>query len=72
MLATRKLAFKIVAIDLVEDRRKKMETVYAAIDVSGKGSGEFITASPDEAKDIVKKWTNGVGCNTVLEVSDEF
>ncbi|KAF7975330.1 hypothetical protein HWV62_9765 [Athelia sp. TMB] len=68
MLATRKLAFKIVAIDLVEDRRKKMETVYAAIDVSGKGSGEFITASPDEAKDIVKKWTNGVGCNTVLEV----
>ncbi|KZP26293.1 hypothetical protein FIBSPDRAFT_351234 [Athelia psychrophila] len=68
MLATGKTSFNIVAIDLVEARRKKMEVVYAAIDASGKGSGDFVTASPDEAKDIVKKWTNGVGCNTVLEV----
>lgn len=69
MLSSRKLAFRIVAVDLVEARREKMKTVYETIDQSGKGPGEFIVASADESKEIVKKWTNGVGCNVVLEVS---
>ena len=69
MLSSQKLAFQIVAVDLVEARREKMKTVYDTIEQSGRGSGEFVTASVDESKEIVKKWTNGVGCNVVLEVS---
>lgn len=70
MLASKKQAFRIVGVDLVEARREKMKAVYAAIEQSGKGTGEFLVASADESKEIVKKWTNGVGCNAVLEVSD--
>jgi threonine dehydrogenase-like Zn-dependent dehydrogenase len=72
MLATRQLAFRIVGVDLVETRREKMEAVYAAIDASDKGTGEFVVASADESKEIVKKWTNGIGCDSVLEVSYIF
>jgi len=66
MLATRHLPFRIVVVDLLEARREKMKAVYAAI--SDKGIGEFVVASVDESKEIVKKWTDGVGCNSVLEV----
>ena len=69
MLSSQKLAFKIVAVDLVEARREKMKAMYDMIHQSGKGSGEFVTASIDESREIVKKWTNDVGCNVVLEVS---
>jgi hypothetical protein len=67
MLSTRHLPFRIVVVDLLEARREKMKAVYAAI--SDKGIGEFVVASVDESKEIVKKWTDGVGCNSVLEVS---
>lgn len=70
MLATRNLAFRIVGVDLVEARREKMKAVHAAIDRSGKISGKFVVASPEESKEIVKNWTNNVGCNVVLEVSE--
>lgn len=37
---------------------------------SGKGSGKFIIVLVEESKDVVSHWTDGVGCNAVLEVSD--
>jgi hypothetical protein len=72
MLSTRQMAFRILGIDLNIIRREKMMAVYAAIDPSGKGTGEFVVASADESKEIVKKWTDGVGCNAVLEVSHSY
>ncbi|KIM78518.1 hypothetical protein PILCRDRAFT_98402 [Piloderma croceum F 1598] len=68
MLATCQMTFRVVAVDLVEARREKMKAVYAVIDPSGKGTGEFIVASADESREIVQKWTDGMGCNCVLEV----
>jgi hypothetical protein len=68
-LSTRKLAFKIVAIDLLESRREKMKAVYAAIGESGKAGGDFVVCGPDEAKVQVEQWTGGVGCTTILEVN---
>ncbi|KAF9463023.1 alcohol dehydrogenase [Collybia nuda] len=67
-LATRRLPFRIVAIDPIESRREKMKAVYAAIGESGKGSGQFIVHSIEDAKLIVKDWTGGIGCTAVLEV----
>lgn len=67
-LATRKLPFRIVAIDILEARREKMKAVYNAIDASGKGNGEFEVLAVDEAKVLVNKWTGGIGCTAVLEV----
>jgi hypothetical protein len=69
MLATRKLPFRVVAIDPAQPRREKMKIIYAAIDASGKGGGEFVVASIEEAKAAVSMWTKGVGCTAVLEVS---
>lgn len=68
-LSTRKVPFKIVAIDLVEGRREKMKAVYEAIGESGKAGGEFAVCAIDEAKVKVKEWTAGIGTTAVLEVS---
>jgi len=69
MLTTKKQKeFCVVGIDLNESRREKMKAMYAAMDASGKGTGEFVVASVDESKDVVRRWTNGVGFNAVLEV----
>jgi threonine dehydrogenase-like Zn-dependent dehydrogenase len=71
MLTTKKQKeFCVVGIDLNESRREKMKAMYAAMDASGKGTGEFVVASVDESKDVVRRWTNGVGFNAALEVSD--
>ncbi|KAF5315322.1 hypothetical protein D9619_006996 [Psilocybe cf. subviscida] len=67
-LSTRKVPFKIVAIDLVEGRREKMKAVYGAIGESGKAGGEFAVCGIDEAKEKVKEWTDGIGTTAVLEV----
>jgi hypothetical protein len=69
MLAARQLPYRIVGVDLLEARREKMKAILAKIDRLGKGIGEFVVASADESKEIVKKWTDGIGCNFVLEVS---
>ena len=69
MLATRKLPFRVVAIDPTESRREKMKAIYGVIDEAGKGSGEFVVTSIEEAKTTVNEWTNGVGCSAVLEAS---
>ncbi len=52
-------------------RKLKAEAVFSNLppEARGNGLGEFAVASPDEAKDIVNKWTDGVGCNAVMEVS---
>lgn len=67
-LSTRDLPFRVIATDLVEARRDKMKSVYAAIDESGRGKGEFAVYSVEETKAKVKEWTNGHGCTAVLEV----
>lgn len=68
LLAEKKLPFRIVAIDPIISRREKMEAVYARIDSEGKGSGEFVVRSIEDAKTTVDSWTSGVGCTAVLEV----
>ena len=68
VVATRKIPYQIVAIDLLESRRDKMKAVYAAIDEVGKGTGKFAVCSTEEAKGLVKDWTGGVGCTAILEV----
>ena len=45
-----------------------MSAVYAAIDASGKGSGKFAVADIEEGKALAHSWTDGAGCNAVLEV----
>lgn len=67
-LVTRQLPFRIVAIDLLESRREKMDAIYAAIDEGGKGTGEFVVLPIEGAKEKIKEWTQGIGCNAVLEV----
>lgn len=66
--ASQGLQYQVIAIDPIESRRTKMEAVYKAIDVSGKGSGQFTVASIEEGKKLASEWTNGAGCNAVLEV----
>ena len=68
VLATRKLPFRIVAVDPIESRREKMKVVYSAIGASGRGSGAFEVHSVEGARDVVNSWTSGVGCTAVLEV----
>ncbi|RDB17970.1 putative zinc-type alcohol dehydrogenase-like protein YbdR [Hypsizygus marmoreus] len=68
VVATRQIPYRIVAIDLLEARREKMKAVFAAIDPSGKGDGEFVVLDMDAAKAQVKKWTGAVGCTAILEV----
>ena len=67
-LATTRQPFRIVAVDPLEARREKMKAIYAAIDEGGKGTGEFVVLSIEEAKKKVKEWTAGIGCTAVLEV----
>jgi hypothetical protein len=66
--STRQVPFRIVAVDRHESRREKMKAIYAAIDEGGKGAGEFVVLSIEEAKEKVKEWTAGIGCTAVLEV----
>jgi len=68
VLATRKIPFRIVAIDPNESRRQKMKAVYDTIDAEGKGTGEFVVLSIDEAKVKVSEWTDGIGATAILEV----
>ncbi|KAK0475821.1 alcohol dehydrogenase [Armillaria novae-zelandiae] len=68
LLSTGQYSFRVVAIDPIESRREKMEAVYSKISPDGRGSGEFIVASIEDAKTKVQAWTSGVGCTAVLEV----
>ena len=66
---SRGLQYQVVAIDPLAARREKMSAVYATIDASGKGSGKFAVADIEEGKALAHEWTDGAGCNAVLEVS---
>ena len=66
------LQYQVVAIDPLAARREKMSAVYAAIDASGKGSGKFAVADIEEGKALAHEWTDGAGCNAVLEVRFPF
>ena len=68
LATTPQVSFRIVAVDPLEARREKMKAIYAAIDEGGKGLGEFVVLSIEEAKEKVKEWTAGIGCTAVLEV----
>jgi len=68
LLSSLEVEYRIVAVDLIEERRTKILEVYNALPPVARGVGEFVTASPDDATAIVGKWTNDVGCNGVLEI----
>jgi len=57
--------FQIVAVDLLETRRQKAQSVADKI---GSINGVVKCASPEEAKELVKDWTEGLGCCAVIEV----
>ena len=71
MLYARDVEFRIVAIDPTEIRRQKIEAIYAKVSQAyGKQRNGHLEVSDIEAsKDLVSRWTQGVGCNAVLEVS---
>lgn len=58
--------FRLVAIDLVEGRRNKAKAI---LDLIKPKDCTYAIAPADEAKDLVAKWTDGIGCNAVIEVS---
>ncbi|KDQ61588.1 hypothetical protein JAAARDRAFT_66682 [Jaapia argillacea MUCL 33604] len=68
MLSRAAYSFKVVAIDPNESRRSKMQAVYSAIDEKDRGNGTFAVASIEESKKLVADWTEGIGCNAVLEI----
>jgi len=65
------LKARVVAIDLNEFRQKKAKKVFEAIS-KAEGTNldgiEFVVAGVEEGKEVVKKWTDSLGCNVVLEV----
>ncbi|OSC97355.1 hypothetical protein PYCCODRAFT_1419555 [Trametes coccinea BRFM310] len=62
------LVYQVIAIDPLEARRNKMQAIYDAIDSTGKGGGRFAIASIEDGKNLAANWTNGAGCNAVLEI----
>lgn len=70
MLYARDAEFRIVAVDPTEMRRKKVESIYAKVSQAyGKQRNGHLEVSDIAAsKDIVTTWTEGIGCNFVLEV----
>ncbi|THH27436.1 hypothetical protein EUX98_g6751 [Antrodiella citrinella] len=59
--------YRIVAVDMNPSRREKMQAVLAAMSPSTKVDTVKVADIP-EAKDTVALWTNGIGCNAVLEI----
>ncbi|KAI0642468.1 chaperonin 10-like protein [Trametes meyenii] len=66
--ASERLTYQVIAIDPLESRRNKLQAVYNVIEPSGKGNGRFAVASVEDGKKLAQEWTNGAGCNAVLEV----
>jgi len=71
MLYARDVEFRIVAIDPTEVRRKKMEAIYAKVSQAyGKQqNGHLEVSDIATSGEVVTRWTKGIGCNSVLEVS---
>lgn len=60
--------YRVVAIDPVEARRDKMKAVFKAIN-AGIQAESFSVEDISNAREVVNAWTEGIGCNAVLEVS---
>ncbi|KAL0058971.1 hypothetical protein AAF712_014308 [Marasmius tenuissimus] len=66
----REFKYKIIAIDLLDSRRRKAEAVYERIQHPAKGrNGDVVVlgGDVDDLKGKVREWTGGVGCTAVLE-----
>ena len=64
---------QLLAVDLISSRRDKAQAVFTSL--ASSVSLDFVTfktAGPEEAPAQVEVWTDGVGCNGVLEVSREI
>ena len=60
--------YKVLAIDPLVSRREKMHEVLLTIH-GGKLVDQFVVEDIENGKKVLEKWTDGVGCNAVLEVS---
>ncbi|KAI6130046.1 chaperonin 10-like protein, partial [Pisolithus croceorrhizus] len=61
------LDFKLVAIDPIEARRNKIARIYSKMSREQE-RGCLEVAGIEDAKCVVSEWSNGIGCNAVLEV----
>ncbi|KAF8839559.1 hypothetical protein BDN67DRAFT_969870 [Paxillus ammoniavirescens] len=70
MLYAKDINFRIIAIDPTEARRTKVEAIYAKISQAQgqQRQGHLEVSDIAESKGVVSTWTNGIGCNAVLEV----
>ena len=61
--------YRIVAVDLNESRRAKMQKIYDALPEGAKGKpgDEFVITGIPDASKVVRAWGRD-GCHTVLEV----
>jgi threonine dehydrogenase-like Zn-dependent dehydrogenase len=69
MLYARDIEFRIVAVDPTETRRNKVEAIYAKVSQAyGKQrNGHLEVFDIATSKEVVTRWTQGIGCNSVLE-----
>ena len=63
--------YKVVAIDPLSSRREKMRDVLLAI-TDGRQVDKVAVEDIDNGKKTVERWTDGFGCNGVLEVSRDI
>lgn len=71
MLYARDVEFRIVAIDPTEIRRRKVEAIYAKVSqayYSKRRNGHLEVCNIEVSKEFVSRWTQGIGCNSILEV----
>ncbi|EIN04314.1 hypothetical protein PUNSTDRAFT_116533 [Punctularia strigosozonata HHB-11173 SS5] len=60
---------RLVAVDPLHSRREKVQKIHDAMDVKYRlGQNDLVIASIEDAPGVVEKWTDGVGCNGILEV----
>ncbi|KAI0784577.1 alcohol dehydrogenase [Abortiporus biennis] len=63
------LKAQVLAIDPFESRQAKLKTVFETVSRGGSAQGvEFVSAGIEDGKEIMKKWTDDVGADVVLEV----
>ncbi|KAI6114289.1 chaperonin 10-like protein [Pisolithus sp. B1] len=67
ILRAKGLDFKLVSIDPIEARRNKIASIYSKMSREQE-RGYLEVASIEDARCIISEWSNGVGCNVVLEV----
>ncbi|KAI6042633.1 chaperonin 10-like protein [Pisolithus marmoratus] len=66
ILYAKGLDFKLVAVDPIEARRNKVASIYSKVSREHE-RGYLEVTSIENSKRAVSEWSNGVGCNVVLE-----